>query len=261
MARSGQHYDTSNNDTNAVAFFFEQRLKNLHTALPVRVLEVFPQNPGPEKRGPYGTGFVNVTLEIDQVDNEDKAIKTQPAYNLPYSRIQGGECALVIDPKPGDVGWAIFCERDISKFKRTRRRSLPDSLRMHSQADGIYLGGILNVQPRLYIQVREDGGVVIECDDQDLTVNCAKAVVNARERVRCDTPRVDVVNDLYIGGDILPLEESEKTELSCHCGLKCRDDIVCRAGSRNISLDNHQHSGVEPGGGSTDVPLSAEAYG
>ncbi len=137
MARSGQHYDTSNNDTNAMAFFFEQRLKNLHTALPVRVVEVFPQKPGEEKQGTYGVGFVNVSLEIDQVDNEDKIINPHPAYNLPYSRIQGGECALVIDPKPGDIGWAIFCERDISKFKRTRTRSLPDSLRMHSHGVGI----------------------------------------------------------------------------------------------------------------------------
>ncbi len=232
MARSGQHYDTSNNDTNAMAFFFEQRLKNLHTALPVRVVKVFPQKPGEEKQGTYGVGFVNVSLEIDQVDNEDKIIKTHPAYNLPYSRIQGGECALVIDPKPGDIGWAIFCERDISKFKRTRTRSLPDSLRMHSQGDGIYLGGILNKEPRLYVQVHEDGGVCIECDNQNLTVRCVKAEVTAMEKVCFNTPVLEVTGD-----------------------------VVCKTGSRNISLDKHLHSGVEPGGGNTNIPLSAEAYG
>jgi hypothetical protein len=261
MAKMAQTPEDSNNEYNARDFQTEQRLKDVHTALPVRVLEVFPQTPGPEKQGDHGFGFVHVTLEIDQIDNEDKAIETEPIYNLPYSRIQGGECALVIDPKPGDIGWAVFCERDISKFKRTRQRSLPDSLRMHSQSDGVYLGGILNDPPRLYVQVREDGGVIIECDDQNLTVNCVKAVVSAKERIRCNTPRVDVVNDLYIGGDILPLEESGRTDLVCKCGLKCTDDVVCKAGSRNISLDRHEHSGVEPGGGNSAAPIAAEAYG
>lgn len=188
MGKSSQNFDTSGHEYNREQFMVLQYLKNMHTCLPVKVLKAYPRPPGSAKANKSGImGVVDVKIMVEQIDNEEKLIETNTLYCLPYFRAQGGICAFVVDPEPGDYGFALFCERDISKFKRQQIPNVPDTYRMFDQADGLYVGGILNKPPKIYVQVHPTKGVIIEGLDQQVKVNttgdcftyCNNATVNA----------------------------------------------------------------------------------
>lgn len=197
--KSAQNYETAGSEFNRQRFSIAQFIKErVHTAQIVRVVDVFPSPPGSGNSNEEGLfGLVNVELAIKPVDNLGRRVESNTMYNLPYIRLQGGSAAFVLDPKPGDWGLAIFCERDISTFKRTREDTLPGSSRFLSQSDGIYLGGLLNGAPKVFIKVSDSGGIEIESNMLPVTVNCGKATVKAEAYCHIDTPvqaeRCDII--------------------------------------------------------------------
>lgn len=99
---------TGNSQGNEMAYFVENFLNGrVNTALPCKVQAVYSDGISP-------TGRVDVLPLIVSLDAKNNAINPAPLYNLPYCRIQGGAAALVCDPVPGDIGLAVFCQRDVS---------------------------------------------------------------------------------------------------------------------------------------------------
>src|ERR1700722_7184341 len=49
-------------------------------------------------------GTVTVQPMIDQVDGDGTRYAHGELYQVPYSRLQGGNNAVIIDPQPGDLG-------------------------------------------------------------------------------------------------------------------------------------------------------------
>lgn len=161
-------------------------------------------------------GFVDV---LPLVPMQDGAGRTTPhgiIHNVPYIRIQGGARAIICDPAVGDIGFIMVAGRDISGVKANRGPAAPGSFRQHDYADAVYIGGLLNAAPTEYI-----GWV-----GNDVHVKTAgKLVIDAAE---CDINcPVNVTGAVTATGDV-------------------------KGGS--ISLDNHTHSGVQPGSGSTGGP-------
>jgi len=140
---------TSQTPGNAMSFMIERALSKVFTAMPVKVLSV---------DAPH---FVTVQPLLNQLDGEGHALPQAPIYQVPYSRIQGGANALIIDPKAGDLGWCVFAMRDMSTVKSTKAQANPASYRMHDAADAMYLGGILNGVPVRWIEI-SDAGIHIE---------------------------------------------------------------------------------------------------
>lgn len=102
-------------------------------------------------------GTVNVQPLINQLDGYGNQVPHGIIYSLPYSRIQGGTNAIIIDPEVGDKGVAIFSDRDISNVIATKKQANPGSNRKFDMADGIYIGWILNATPTQYIQFNSSG--------------------------------------------------------------------------------------------------------
>lgn len=121
-----------------------------YTATIVRVDSVQAGATGP-------VGFLTATDLLQQTDGNNQGIPNQPLNNMPYFRLQGGGNAVIIDPKPGDIGLAIFARRDISEVKRSKQEGPPPSLRQFDQSDGLYIGGLLNGAPSQFIHFLESG--------------------------------------------------------------------------------------------------------
>lgn len=217
MSRSAQNYETPLDQVNQQQFLIRQLLVDVHTALPCRVRECYPLPPGDARANDDGImGLVDVDLMIDQIDNDEKRVETKPIYNVPYGRLQGGNCAIVIDPVKGDRGWLSFGERDISKFKKTREKSLPGSNRMLSQSDGAYYPAIMNDPPEIYIQLHPEKGIIVNCGGKPFKLeNCSGMTINAKSQtnnidngIANNTPQVSnsgVVNvskDCNVGGNV-----------------------------------------------------------
>lgn len=111
-----------------------------------------------------GTGSpatVAVQPMVDQVDGYGNRTSHGTIYNIPCFRYQAGVCAFVVDPIVGDIGVAVFADRDISQVKSTGAISGPGSSRKNSFADGLYFGSFLGASPTTFVQMTQDGIVNI----------------------------------------------------------------------------------------------------
>ena len=110
----------------------------------------------------YGTGLnptgtVDVLPLVNQVNGRGNPTPHGIVPRLPFFRVQGGANAVVIDPVVGDIGLAVFADRDVSTVKTTRAQANPGSFRQHDMADGFYLGGFLNGVPTQYVKFTSEG--------------------------------------------------------------------------------------------------------
>lgn len=141
-------------DYTALRFLVQQMLSRVNTATLVKVVKVSAGGTGP-------VGTVDVQPLVNQLDGAGDGKGLSQLHNLPYLRIQGGTNAIILDPQPDDIGIAVFCSRDISAVKRTKKPGNPGSWATHSMSDGLYLGGVLNGAPSQYIQFHDGGGITI----------------------------------------------------------------------------------------------------
>ena len=132
------------------ALSFQNVVKSLigndHTSLLVQVLSVASSN--------LSCSIKPLTMLIDAQNN---AYERGVINNVPFFRLQGGINGIICDPQVGDIGLAVFCERDISMVKRNKVQSPPSSKRQYDLNDAVYIGGFLNNTPQQYIQFTDIG--------------------------------------------------------------------------------------------------------
>lgn len=140
---------TNNTPTNQLDFIITQMMSQIHTCLPCKVVAVHQNS--------SSTGYVDVLPLVTYVDGFGKAVEPVTHYNVPYSRVQGGIAALIIDPVVGDIGLVCFASKDTSNVKAgTTKPQQPASFRRFSPSDGFYIGGFLNQAPQIYIELTQN---------------------------------------------------------------------------------------------------------
>ncbi|WP_086648304.1 hypothetical protein [Gluconobacter sp. DsW_056] len=72
-------------------------------------------------------GTVDVTPMVHQQTSDGTAVPHGTIYGVPYLRIQGGACAVIVDPVAGDIGYIIISGRDQSNVVATQAPALPGS--------------------------------------------------------------------------------------------------------------------------------------
>lgn len=146
-----QQPNTYGSDYNSQYEMIKQILSTVHTAILCQVTSV--TNNGSVSL----VGSVNLQPLVNQVGATGIQVSQGALANVPYFRLQGGSNAVIIDPQVGDIGVAIFCERDISSVIKNKAQSNPGSNRQYNISDGLYLGGFLNAAPTQYIQFNSSG--------------------------------------------------------------------------------------------------------
>jgi hypothetical protein len=169
---------------NKLKFVFSSLISKVNTALPVKIVKVY--NNG----GVTPVGVVDVEPLIQQVDGQGNSVEIGTLYNLPYTRVQGGANAVIIDPVVGDIGIAVFSSRDISAVKKNKKKSIPPSARKFDLADGMYFGGILNAAPTQYIQF-DSTGITIKSPNE-VKITCDKATVTATTSAAVTAPAINL---------------------------------------------------------------------
>ncbi len=157
---------------NAYRSLVKQLLNRANTSTLVKIVAV--TNSG----GLSPVGFVDVQPLVNQVDGARNKMPHGVLHHLPYFRLQGGTDAIILDPKVGDIGIAVFADHDISTVKATKAQANPGSSRRFAMADGVYIGGVLNGTPAQYIQFTNTGINVVS--PTAVTVNAPAVTVNAQ---------------------------------------------------------------------------------
>lgn len=137
-------------DYQELLFFVRQRIARIQTVTLVQVLSVTPPATGL-------VGTVDVVPLVNQVDGAGNAIPHKTIYGRPYSRIQGGANAFILDPAVNDIGVMVFASRDITSVVASGQQSPPASGRSYNYADGLYLYSLARGTPAQYIQFLDSG--------------------------------------------------------------------------------------------------------
>ena len=153
---------TGNSQLNALQFLIETATAQMATAIPVKVMAAYPGET---------TGHVDALPLVSFVAGDGQAVAPATLYHLPYSRIQGGICALIIDPIPGDIGLAVFAHADSSTVTAgTKEPQQPGSHRRHSLSDGFYIGGFLNQKPASFLELTQEKKAILTATN-GITIN------------------------------------------------------------------------------------------
>lgn len=160
-------------------------------------------------------GTVDVQPMVHQTTESGQIEPHGVIYGVPYCRLQGGASAVILDPKPGDIGIAIFASHDITTVKKTKAPAAPGSRRRFDWADGLYVGGFLNAAPTRYLLFGDSG--IRLFDPSEITI---------------EAPTIN------LKGAVVGTE-----------GATFSGDVV----GGGISLDNHTHR--DPQGGETGPPV------
>lgn len=156
---------------NAMVYIIQSVLAGMQSASLVKVIAC--TNDG----GVSAVGTVDVQVLTNLQSANGVAIPHGTIYGLPYFRVQGGDTAIIIDPKPGDVGAAVFCSRDISSVVAANLghanaiAANPGSSRTFDWSDGLYFGGMLNGVPSRFIQFDDAGNIVMRTPTGKLNLN------------------------------------------------------------------------------------------
>lgn len=189
---------------------FRSLMLNVNTAIPVQVITVASGGVNP-------VGLLDCKILASQLTGNNQTVENAILSNLPYMRYQGGSNAVIIDPQPGDIGIAIFAQRDISAIKNVRRESVPPSKRIHDISDGMYVGGILNGTPSQYILF--DGAGITILSPSVVTINAPSATVNA--------PSISLNGDVTISGNTT---------------MQQNFTVLGQTNMANVTFNNHVHN-------------------
>jgi|HubBroStandDraft_4_1064222.scaffolds.fasta_scaffold00019_19 hypothetical protein len=148
--------DDTATDFTAISFLIRQTLAYVRTAQIVQVKAVTTTDTV------AGSGYVSIQPLVNLTDGLGNfAGQHGTLQNIPFLRLQAGTNAIINDPQVGDIGLAVFCDRDISAVKNALAPSNPGSFRRFDMSDGIYLFTILAATPTQYLQFIPAGGMTL----------------------------------------------------------------------------------------------------
>lgn len=198
----------SSAEFNALRLLIDKMLSRVRTATLVQVKAV--TNSG----GVSEVGFVDIEPLVSQVDAIGQVIPHTVIARCPYLRIQGGANAVILDPQVGDIGIAVFADRDISSATANKGAATPGSRRRFSMADGLYLGGVLNGVPAQYVRFSATGIEIhsptevkltapdVRIDADTVEINAQTVTVAATNSTTVTTPTFTINGALVTTGNI-----------------------------------------------------------
>lgn len=209
---------TGGNQFTSLTFLIRQQLAKVRIATIVQVLAV--SNDG----GVEPVGTVDVQPLVHQTDGAGNIVALPPVYGVPYVRVQGGANAVILDPQVGDLGIALFGDRDLSAVIATKAAAAPGSERRNSLADALYIGGILNGAPQQYVRFSATGVEIVSPTAIDL-----------------QAPAITLRGAVHVTGD----QTNEGT-------IVADGDVT----GQGTSLHTHKHGGVTTGSGQSGPPAA-----
>ena len=192
--------DTPYTDTgayNALDFAMNQKLKDgMQTSFVGRI------DSCSGKGSEAGSGTVSATQLTAQADASGKSLPMPSMTKLPYTRLQGGIAAVIIDPVPGDICVFSCCKQDISGIKQGTSQPVPaGSYRSFSQSDSIAVGAIHTKTPEVWIEIKQDKTVIIHAPKGGIIETDETVEVTAK-KVDITAPEVSIKGNVKAAGSV-----------------------------------------------------------
>ena len=144
---------------------------------------------------------------IQMVTTEGDIVPRAMLASVPVLSIGGGGFHLNFPLRQGDLGWIHACDRDISTYIEQLAENPPNTRRIHSFEDGLFIPDVL----RNYTINAEDansavlqstnGAVRVALSSDTLTLTAPNVIINSPV-VGINSTAMTITSDLTITGDI-----------------------------------------------------------
>lgn len=217
------------------------------------------------------TNRAQVQPLVMMLATNDQVVGRAAVASVPVLVMGAGGYVLSFPVKPGDLGWIKANDRDISLFLQGYKEAAPNTLRLHSFSDAVFIPDAM----RGYALDAEDAeAVVLQSLDGSAVVSLSADRVKVKHptKVVVDAPLAQFTGDVQVDGSLNVTGEitgeaglAVATFVSWAAGLatgSASGDIatpgtVAATGDvvgAGISLSGHVHSGVTTGAGNTGGP-------
>lgn len=209
-----QNPGTTGTEYNTLAFVIGQILQQVQTVALVKVLSC--TNAG--ELSPVGR--VTVQPLVFQVSGANIITLHGEISDVPYMRLQGGTDAVILDPKPGDIGIALFCSRDIANVKANPAAAVaaggatPGSFGLFDWADGLYVGGVLNGNPTQYIRFSSAGIEIVSPTKITLRAPTVEIDASALFKVAAGAVDIEATDDAKLVGATAEVQATGTAQIS-----------------------------------------------
>ena len=177
---SNRKLNSGASEFSALSFMMEQMIKGIvNTAIPVRVDSCTKPGVG------GAAGYVSATPLVMQRGADGKGLQPVSLPQLPYIRLSASTAAIVIDPQPGDVGFAVFAQQDISNLKAGSSDPVQaGSFRTFDMSDGVFIPAILGVTPTTFVHLDPETGEI---------------TIKAPTKITIEAPAIELKGALQMG--------------------------------------------------------------
>lgn len=215
---------------NSLDFQIRSQLSKIDTVKVVKVIAV-----------DIDAKTVTVLPLVQQIDGNSQVTSQAQIYGVPYMALRYGVNAVLADPAEGDIGVLLCADRDISTVKETSEESPPGSLRSYDQADGIYLGGVLNTaDPTQYVKFTDTGMELADKNGNTLVSSSTGWVFTGPVKFN---GAITAESDLKLAGSIKSEAGGTYAGDIHTTGTVFADtDVQAGSGGAKVTMKNHRHS-------------------
>lgn len=182
--------------------------------------------------------------------------------SVPVLALGGGGFVINFPLKAGDLGWIKASDRDISLYLQSLTEAKPNTARLHSFSDGVFIPDIMR---RYQIPGEDfDSNAVIQSLDGKIRLSLwpdrikATAGANYLEITEAGIITIHAENKIFLDAPLVEMAGIFQSGVSTGGGistitggLNATGDMVAGA----VSLNQHSHDGVQSGNGSTNKPI------
>ena len=195
----------ADNDTLAgtLRFAFSQLMRSVDGMLPARVLA-------------YDriANTVQVQLLIAMVSTSGTQVSRAQIANIPVINFGGGGYILNFPLTAGDLGFVLANDRDISLFLQSNAESPPNTQRVKSFSDGVFIPSVLGG----FTTTGQDGNAVLQSLDgtvqialsptsitlttpnNEIELTSTSTTITSSTSITLDAPTVTVTGELVVQG-------------------------------------------------------------
>ncbi len=159
MTNYNPNIDPANNGTlvGTIEFAYAQMLKNTDGMLPANVISY-----------DRTTNRVQVQLLITLVTTDGTQVPRPTLASLPVLVLGGGGFTLSFPLNPGDLGWVMANDRDISLFLQTYAQAQPNTGRVKNFSDGLFIPDVMKTYN---ITDNNEGYIILQSTDGKASVS------------------------------------------------------------------------------------------
>lgn len=172
-------------------------------------------------------GVAAVQIAIAVLTTRNTLVPRLPLAAVRVLKLGGGgffvDCAL----KKGDTGWILASDRDIGLFTQSFKESAPNSERLHSFSDGLFIPDVMTG----YTVDEADTGLTIQ------SLNGTVKIVMTDEKIKLAAPTVEI--------------DSPESSFTGNVSISGTLETTGDATIQGKAFTPHTHGGVQPGGGET----------